>query len=87
MPLATIAAVVSIASGVAGIASTLGAFGGSPKAPEPVMPNNNPAEPETAKRTAEDKTRRRALAAATQNSTILTSPTGIESSGRTILGG
>lgn len=56
-------------------------------APSPVVADTPAAEVAAAQRTAEDKTRRRALAATALNSTILTSPTGITSGERTILGG
>lgn len=43
--------------------------------------------PEVAQREAEDKARRQALAASQRQSTVLTSPMGINSGARTVLGG
>ena len=88
MGLETAVAIAAIAGSVATTASALGIIGPKqPKAPEPVTPTMSPEEAPVAQRTAEDKARRRAMAAAAQNSTILTSTTGVTGQPRSLLGG
>lgn len=88
MGIETAVAIAAITASVATTASALGVIGPkAPKEPVPEVPTAAPAEAEVAQRSAEDKTRKRAMAMAAQNSTLLTSPTGITGQSRTLLGG
>lgn len=87
MGIETAVAIASIVGTVASVGSTLGLIGPKPpKAPAPVQASTPVKEIETAERTAADKTRRRAQAAAATQSSILTGSTGLASKPRTILG-
>lgn len=88
-PIAAFAdSIAPIVGVLGGAASIYGAVSGgkTPKAPAPVQAATPVSEIETAERSAADKARRRAQAAAASQSTILTGPTGLTSKPRTILG-
>jgi hypothetical protein len=90
MTLETAALIATIVGGGAAAASSIVPLLTKPdKQPQaqPLSGTFDQKEQETAQRSAEDKARRQALAASQQQSTILTSPTGISSGTRSILGG
>lgn len=84
---AAIGAAATIASTAATVASSTGLLGGKTKGNTVLTNPTAPADPAVAQRTAEDRTRQRALAASAKNSTILTSTSGLPSGERTVLGG
>jgi hypothetical protein len=89
MPAAFLPVLTAIGTAATGVAALATAFRSSNSQPT-ATPLSEPAAaktPEVAQREAEDKARRQALAASQRQSTILTSPTGINSGARTVLGG
>lgn len=88
MGLETISLIATTVSGAVSAAGSLGLLGGSsPQAPDPVTPDTRESEVETAQRTAADRERRRAAAAIAQQTSVLTSPTGLPAKSRVKLGG